>query len=242
MKKNNPRIILTVFSILIGILIATQMKLKVESIAPVTIKSIQDTKAEVNNINNEILELEAIIKQKEQELEILENISKGDQNIVDILQEDLELNMANSGRTSLVGPGIRITMYDNMDSEIIGFDINDDVIHDVDILNILNDLKIAGAEAISINGERVVSNSEIKCGGPIIRINGKSVGTPFLIEAIGDPKLLMASVNAPGTYGDVLKNVYFIGFEVKVEDKIVIPGYTGRFSFKYAKPKGEGDI
>ncbi len=42
-------------------------------------------------------------------------------------------------------------------------------------------------------------------GGPIIRINGKSVGTPFLIEAIGDPKLLMASVNAPGTYGDVLK-------------------------------------
>ncbi len=63
------------------------------------------------------------------------------------------------------GPGISIKMYDNPDSQIVGLDINDDVIHDVDILNILNDLKIAGAEAISINGERVVSNSEIKCGG-----------------------------------------------------------------------------
>lgn len=241
MKKNNPRIILTVFSILVGVLIATQMKLKVESIAPVTIKSIQDVKTEVNNINNEILELDEIIKQKEQELEILENISKGDQNIVDILHEDLEINVANSGRTSLEGPGIRITMYDNMDSEIVGFDINDDVIHDVDILNILNDLKIAGAEAISINDQRVVSTSEIKCGGPIIRINGRSIGTPFVIKAIGDPMILMASVNAPGTYGDTLRSVFSIGFEPEVQDKVVIPAYKGNFSYRYAKPVGEGE-
>ena len=54
MKKNNPNIILTIFSVVIGILISAQMKLKVESIAPVTIKSIQETKSEINFINNEI--------------------------------------------------------------------------------------------------------------------------------------------------------------------------------------------
>ncbi len=241
MKKNNPRFIITAFSIIIGILVAIQMKLKVESIAPVTVKSIQDTKNEINKLNNEILELQEIIKKREQELEILENISKGDQNIVDILQNDLKFNMASSGRTSLEGPGIKITMFDNMDSEIVGFDINDDVIHDVDILNILNDLRIAGAEAISINDQRVVSTSEIKCGGPIIRINGRSIGTPFVIKAIGDPKLLMASVNAPGTYGDTLRSVFSIGFEPEIQDKVVIPAYNGSFSFKYAKPVGEGE-
>jgi len=242
MKKYNPKIILTISSVIIGIIISTLMKANVEYYAPVTIKSIQNMQNEITMTKNEIVELNLVIEEKQKELEVLENISKGDENIIDILSGDLKFNKSQSGYTQLEGPGISIKMYDNPDSQIVGLDINDDVIHDVDILNILNDLKIAGAEAISINGERVVSNSEIKCGGPIIRINGKSVGTPFLIEAIGDPKLLMASVNAPGTYGDVLKNVYFIGFEVKVEDKIVIPGYTGRFSFKYAKPKGEGDI
>ena len=154
-----------------------------------------------------------IIKQKEEELQILENILVDDRNIEDILLEDLKYNMTISGRTTLEGPGIQIVMYDNMDTVIEGFDLNDYIIHDVDILNVINDLKIAGAEAISINDQRVISASEIKCGGPIIRINDRSIATPFVIKAIGDPKLLMASVNAPGTYGDTLRSVFAIGFE-----------------------------
>ena len=137
MKKPNPKIILALFSVITGIFIATQMKMKVESYAPVTIKSIQNLKIELNSINNEIAEMELLIKQKEEELEILQNISLGSENITDILLSDIELNKARSGRTSLEGPGIVITMYDNMDNEIIGFDVNDDIIHDVDILNII---------------------------------------------------------------------------------------------------------
>lgn len=242
MKKGNPNLVLTLFCVILGIFIATQMKLKVESYAPVTIKSLQVTKNEIKNINNEIAELNKAIIQKQEELEMLERISKGDENIIDILTADLIYNMNSSGYTAVEGPGIVITMYDNPNEQIMGFDINDDVIHDVDILNILNDLRISGAEAISINDERVVSTSEIKCGGPIIKINDKSLGTPFVIKAIGDPKLLMAAVNAPGTYGDTLKSVYYIGFEPTIEDRIRIPGYTGRFIFNYAKQKGEGDL
>lgn len=241
MKKSNPKIILALFSVIIGIFIATQMKLKVELYTPVTIKSIQNMKSELNNINNEIAEMELLIKQKEEELEILENISLGSENITDILKADLEINKTRAGLTSLEGPGIVITMYDNMDSQIVGFDVNDDIVHDVDILNILNDLKLSGAEAISVNDQRVVSSSEIKCRGPVMGINGKVIGIPFIIKAIGDPKLLMASVNAPGTYGDTLKNVYFIGFEPRIEDKVVIPAYNGNFRFNYAKPVGEDD-
>ena len=242
MKKNNPKLILTIFSIIIGIFIANQMKLNVEIYAPVTIKSIQDTKVEINKIKAEIDELNIIEKSKMKDLETLENIDQGDENIADILYKDLEFNMAKSGFSDLEGPGISITMYDNPSNQIVGFSVSDDIIHDVDILNILNDLRVAGAEAISINDERVVSSSEIKCGGPIIKLNQKSLGTPFIIKAIGDPKLLMAAVNAPGTYGDILKTVYKIGFEPKSQDKVLIWAYSGRFSFKYAKPKREGDL
>lgn len=242
MKQYKVKTILTVFSIIIGIFIATQMKSNVEYYAPVTIKSIENMSRDITIIKTEIDELNRVIKEKEDELIILENVAKGDENIIDILLGDLSYNKSMSGHSQIEGPGISIEMYDNPDSQIMGFAIDDDVIHDVDILNILNDLKVAGAEAISINDQRVLSSSEIMCGGPVIKINSKSIATPFVVKAIGDPKLLMASMIAPGTYGDVLKNVYYIGFEPKVEDKIIIPEYTGRFSFKYAKPKGEGDV
>ena len=241
MKKNNPKIILAFFSMIIGILIAIQMKIKVESYAPVTINALEMTKKEIVNINTEIVELNKIIQSKEEELAILDSISKGDENIIDLLIEDIKNNKMNLGQVSLEGPGIIISMYDNPEERSFDFDLNNDIIHDIDILNIINDLKVAGAEAISVNGQRVISTSEIKCAGPTIRINGRTSATPFIIKAIGDPKSLVASVNAPGTNGDILKNVYNKGFDITVEDLITIPGYKGILNFKYAKPSGEGD-
>lgn len=241
MKKDNPKIILAIFSIIIGIFIATQIKMKLEIYAPVTLKSLQTTRNEINAINNEVTELNKMIKLKEEELEILEKIAMGDNNIIDFLLDELRYNKIHSGLTALEGPGVVITMYDNPEERTLGFDINDDVIHDTDILNIINDLRIAGAEAISINGERVLSTSEIQCRGPTIKINGRSYATPFVIRAIGDPKLLHASVIAPDTNGDILKNVYSIGFETTVEDKIFISPFRGVYNFRYAKPLGEGD-
>lgn len=241
MKKNNPKIIITLFSLILGIFISVQIKMKLETHRHVTINSLQLAKSEIEAIKKEIIELEKTEKQKKEELKVLENISKGDDNIIDILNQDMEKNKIYSGASELKGPGITIAMYDNQEKRDWWFDINNDVIHDVDIWNIVNDLRIAGAEAISINGERLMSTSEIKCGGPIIRINDRSSGTPFVIKAIGDTKLLMASVSAPGTNGDILKNVYNKGFEVEVHDELIIPAYKGILDFKYAKPLGEGD-
>ena len=241
MKKNHPKIIITVFSLILGLFIAIQVNMKLETYRPVNIDSLQLAKSEIENIKKEMIELEALEKHKAEELNVLHNISKGDDNIIDILNSDLEKNKMYSGVSELKGPGIEIAMYDNQEVRDWWFDINEDVIHDVDILNILNDLRIAGAEAISINGERVMATSEIKCGGPIIRINERSSGTPFVIKAIGDTKLLMASVSASGTNGDILKNVYNKGFELEAKDEVVIPAYKGILDFKYAKPVGEGD-
>lgn len=240
--QNKNKFIIAIASVIVGITIAIQLRANVEDYAPVTMQQIENTKIEIDNIKTELVELNSIIEAKEEELGVLENISKGDENIIDVLENDLYNNMIRAGHVKLEGPGISIKMYDNPDSEIVGFDINDDIIHDSDVLNILNDLWLAGAEAISINDERVVSTSEIKCNGPIIRINDRAIGTPFIIKAIGDPQVLMASVNAPDTYGDLLKNVYFIGFEPEIEDKVIIPEYRGNFIFEYANPKGEGDI
>lgn len=240
MKSNNPKLLIAIFSVLVGILIASQMKLNVELLTPVTVKSIMDTRREIEAVRKEIGELEKIIAQREAELGTLESINTGEANIIDILEEDVWDNRNKAGYTSLEGPGIEIIMYDNI-GEGIGLDFNDYIIHDVDIMNIINDLRVAGAEAISINDQRIISSSEVKCGGPIIRVNGKSIGTPFVINAIGDPQLLMAAVNAPGTYGDNLRNIYGIGLQPYVKDKVEVAAYRGQFQFKYAKPMEEGE-
>ena len=241
MKKNNPKFVIAFFSMILGIFIAIQMKIKVEVYAPVTINALEMTKNEIVNINTEITELNRIIESREEELQILDSIAQGDENIIDLFIEDIKQNKMNLGQISLQGPGISISMYDNPEERPFDFDLNDDIIHDIDILNIINDLKLAGAEAISINGERIISTSEIKCAGPTIRINDRTSATPFVIKAIGDPKQLTASIDAPGTNGYILKNVLNKGFDTTIEDLIIIPGYRGTLNFRYAKPSGEGD-
>lgn len=238
-KKSN--FIILIFSVLLGIFMAGQFKQNIPILVPVTLKNIQTTKNEINAVNSEIEDLNKMIDDKEEQLAVLESIASGDENIIDILIDELEKNRTVSGFQEVEGSGIVIKMQDNMAEGAFGEEYNLDIVHDIDVSRIINDLKGAGAEAISINGQRVLSVTEIKCGGPIIRVNGKGLAVPFFIKAIGDPKLLNAAINAPNTYSYALKNIDQINIETTVEDNIEIPAYRGRFNFKYAKPIEEGD-
>jgi len=240
-KNTKSNLIIFVIFVFFGVVLGVQLKNKVPSFAPVTLNSIEMTKYEVDNINKEIEELKKILKETENKVQIYENGAKENKDIIDLLDEELDKTKLIAGFVEVKGPGVIVKMADNMSEEAYGQEYDLDLIHDADVLRIINDLKEAGAEAISINGQRVLSISEIKCGGPIIRINGKSVGTPIYIKAIGDPKLLSAAINAPNTYGYALKNIDQLVIETEVSDEIVIPAFSGNIEFKYAKPIEEGD-
>ena len=240
-KNTKSNLIIFVIFVLFGVILGIQLKNKVPSLAPVTLNSIEMAKNEIDNINKEIEELKKMLKDMENKIQIYENSAKENRDIIDLLNEELNRTKLIAGFVSVKGPGIIVKMADNMSEEAVGQEFNLDIIHDADVLRIINDLKEAGAEAISINGQRVLSVSEIKCGGPIIRINGKSVGTPIYIKAIGDPKLLNAAINAPNTYGYALKTIDQLVIETEISDEIVIPAYSGNIELKYAKPIEEGD-
>jgi uncharacterized protein YlxW (UPF0749 family) len=240
-KNTKSNLIIFVIFVLFGVILGIQLKNKVPSLAPVTLNSIEMAKNEIDNINKEIEELKKMLKDMENKIQIYENSAKENRDIIDLLNEELNRTKLISGFVDVKGPGIIVKMADNMSEEAVGQEFNLDIIHDADVLRIINDLKEAGAEAISINGQRVLSVSEIKCGGPIIRINGKSVGTPIYIKAIGDPKLLNAAINAPNTYGYALKTIDQLVIETEISDEIVIPAYSGNIELKYAKPIEEGD-
>ena len=151
--------------------------------------------------------------------------------------ENVEVSIKNGnkvlGLTEVTGPGVTITLNDSQNLNNV-LNIMDAVVHDVDVLAVINELKNAGAEAISINDQRLVPTTGITCGGNIIDINGEKVGAPFTIKAIGLPEQL-AALERPGGYLNLLKEKYSIVAELKREKSITIPKYNGVINFKFVQ-------
>lgn len=170
---------------------------------------------------------------KEEELENLRNeVSNQDTNSVN-LNDELQDNHILLGDYEVSGEGIVITLKDANSANVKGDPI-DYIVHDGDLLEVVNSLKNAGAEAISINEQRIVNPTAITCAGNIIRVNGEKLASPFEIKAIGLTEHLYGALTMPGEYLDWLEED---GVQVKVEkiENIVIPKYNGVYNFQYAE-------
>ena len=137
------------------------------------------------------------------------------------------------GYSEVSGQGLIITLKDANASTVKG-NATDYIVHDGDLLEVVNALKNAGAEAISINDQRIVNPTAITCAGNIIKVNGDKLGSPFVIKAIGLTEKLNGALTMPGGYLELLEND---GVQVKVEEtsNIVIPKYNGIYNFQYAE-------
>lgn len=152
-----------------------------------------------------------------------------------------ELNRAEmiAGLTDVEGSGISVVLKDgsvsnNANNGII-YDEGYGIVHDSYVLMFLNELRAAGAEALSINDERILATSEIRCAGPTISINNTKKSAPFEIKVIGDPDTLENALKMPGGAIDQSK-FYGIDVTVKRSSKLLIKKYTGSSTFKYANP------
>ncbi len=195
---------------------------------------------EENNLRAEVLKYKEKYDNKYKELEeaekeLEEERQNSTQNNSDLEQKENEIKQGNKiiGTAEVTGPGVIVTLSDSKKDASTVLNASDLVVHDADVLSVINELKNAGAEAISINDQRIVPTSSIVCGGNIIEINGEKVGAPFIIKAIGLPEQLSA-LSRPGGYLEILKNAS-IEVSLKKSNNITIPKYTGVISYKYAQ-------
>lgn len=144
-----------------------------------------------------------------------------------------ELEMG-AGVAPLVGKGVLVTIDDSKKQSKVGENPNLYLIHDDDILKVINELWAAGAEAIAINEQRLIASSEIRCAGPTLSVNNMRYAPPYEIRAIGNPKNLEAALRMRG---GVVETLQFWGIEIhiKKEEKMTIPGYQGTFRFEYGQ-------
>ena len=116
------------------------------------------------------------------------------------MQKELEqINLA-LGKTDVEGPGIEIILRDKEKEKITAYDL----------LLIVNSLKLAGAEAISINNERIINmsdivNIELSGDTSIVKVNGQRILSPYVVKAIGNAKYLESSLLGNGGEVDKMK-------------------------------------
>ncbi len=139
-----------------------------------------------------------------------------------------------SGMTPLVGPGVVVTIDDSKIQSKAGENQNLYIIHDDDLLKVINELRAAGAEAISVNGQRLIATSEIRCAGPTLSVNNVRSAPPYEIRAIGDSATLESALRMRGGVMETLQ-VWGIQLEVKVSQEVVVPAYKGAAQYTYAK-------
>lgn len=211
----------------------------------VQVKTVKNTSStisqnyEENNLRAEVLKYKEkydnLLKETEKvDSELQQEIEKATENNSELEEAKNQINDGNKmiGLTEVTGPGIIITVADSDIDPNTVLNSSDLLVHDSDILKIVNELKNAGAEAISINGQRVILTTSIICGGNIININGERIGSPFEIKAIGSPEAL-ANLSRPGGWLSNLRDRGINVSEPKKSNNITIPKYSGVLNFKY---------
>lgn len=235
MKSYFGKGILLGIGLLIGLILAIQVKNLDENYHFISVKTISDLNMAIRKEKDEVEHLKNMIELQENRLRDYQSAIEGDGSINEILIQDIELMRMKSGYYDLEGPGVMVVLRDGERELYEGENPNNVIVHDEDVLRIINDLKIAGAEALSINGQRYLNTSEIQCTGPTITINQMTYAQPFVIKAIGNPDTLNAAIKAPGTYAWEIKEVFGLQVEAHVSQRIRIPKYQGDHRLQYVR-------
>jgi uncharacterized protein YlxW (UPF0749 family) len=144
-----------------------------------------------------------------------------------------------AGLTAVAGPGIDVIL-DDAPSVPSGVDPNQVVVHQSDIQAVVNALWAGGAEAMSINGQRMIPTSAVKCVGPTLLLNGEVYSPPFRVAAIGPARTMQNRLDSsPGVrLFKQAASYYGLGYTVETVDRVDLPAYTGSITLSYARASG----
>ncbi len=140
-----------------------------------------------------------------------------------------------AGLVPMEGPGVRVTLDDSdLDRAPTG-NINDLVIHSQDVQAVVNALWKAGAEAVAINGQRLVSTSAVLCVGNTLLLNGTVHSPPYTVAAVGAGKdRFEADALVRRLHDDAA--TFALRFSVDREDTVEVPAFRGATTLTYARP------
>jgi uncharacterized protein YlxW (UPF0749 family) len=160
------------------------------------------------------------------------------------LQKQVDALKGPAGLDKVHGPSLTVTLEDAPQSDVDRAVKNGEttadqlVVHQQDIQAVANALWSGGAEAMTLQKQRVVSSTGIKCVGNTVVLHGVPYAPPYVITAVGDVQQMQRALDESAYIAGYLTYVrtYDLGYSVKVADDTELPGYAGGGSLRYAKP------
>jgi len=240
MRLNESKLLILLSCIILGFIIASQLSFT--NFIPrkmVTLQSYQEMTTELKVLTDEIGILEERKRQLTSNLwqyELAGDFKSEIQKFVD----ELEKYEHYIGLSDVEGPGVVVYLNDRSPESILDSReiVTMDIVHDADIVQLVGELKAGGAEAISINDQRVIHNTDIYCGGPVIYVNGLELVPPYIIKAIGDPESLSYILTKDDSYYSWLES-RGLNINFRKENSIKVFGYDRKLEFQYMKPQKE---
>jgi uncharacterized protein YlxW (UPF0749 family) len=145
---------------------------------------------------------------------------------------------AYAGMTAVRGPGLRVVLSDSGLANAPSGDPNDLVVHEQDLQAAINALWGGGAEAMSVQGHRVLATTAIRCVGNTLLLHGVVYSPPYVIEAVGDPAAMRAALAEDPAVERFRQGVreLQLGLQVDVREDLVVPAYEGVTAMQVARP------
>ena len=197
------------------------------------VELIRAEQARVNALADKVEELSA-------QIAAYEGGGGADPDIVAALNAQIAQVAGPAGLTRVRGPGLVVTLTDSTLTEPADGDLNDLVIHEQDLQAVINALWAGGAEAMSVNGQRVLATTAIRCVGNTLLLHGSVYSPPYQIRAVGDPDAMRAHFardDAVRQFQQAAEE-YQLGFAVAEEDRLDIPAFEGSAALRAARPAG----
>lgn len=212
--------------VLIGFMVAVQFRTAQDAKGSLSQQRIEE-------ISDRLLQTEHERDELSEELHKMQTAAVSTDN-----QQDKDLLRYRAALVPIEGEGVIVRMDDSTKPAKAGENPNLYVIHDDDLLRVVNELRAAGAEAIAINGQRLTGTSEIRCAGPTLSVNNVRSSAPFEIRAIGDKKSLENALRMRGGVAETL-GVWGIQLDIKASNDVYIPPYRGSIRQSYARETAE---
>ena len=191
----------------LGFMISLQFRIFMEQKASLPYQRIEELSSRLLDVERERDKLQEKLSALEEAAEKGEANSLSDQKASEILRQ-------RAGLVAMEGPGVIVLIDDSRLKSKAGDNQNLYIIHDDDLLRVVNELRAAGAEVISINGQRIIATSEIRCAGPTLSVNNVRSAPPYEIHAIGDAATLE---NALKMRGGVMETLAVWGIQLEIQ-------------------------
>lgn len=226
---------LIIVGLVLGLMLSMQFRVVKEITANTSMERMERLQTEVEQRTAERDKLRARLDELRDQLDEIATTARQDR-----LRGQLELARIYAGVLPAVGPGLEVTLNDSAVALKPGEDASVSILHDEDLLRVLNELRAAGAEALAINDERILSSSGIRCAGPTVVVNrNRRLTPPYVISAVGNPETLLAALEMRGGVLETLE-FYNIRASAKKMDTVVVPAYTGSTTWDWAHREENG--